>query len=127
MDSFYVECLKAFHLKFDHTLNETPTIPSEKDVTLRIRLMREELAELIAAMQNEKIVSIADGLADLLYVVIGTAIVYGIPLDSVFGEVHQSNMTKGDKKDGYGKVLKGAHFRPPQITQILERHGWRKV
>lgn len=125
MDSFYVQCLTAFHLKYEHTVNNTPILPSPTDVTLRERLIKEESEELLEAIRNEDMVKIADGIADLLYVTFGTAITYGIPIDNIFGEVHASNMTKMNKKDGYGKTIKGDNFREPQIAEVLERahHG----
>ena len=49
-------------------------------------------------------IKIADALADLLYFIYGTAVAYGIDMESVFLEIHRSNMTKirpaggGDKK-----------------------------
>jgi predicted HAD superfamily Cof-like phosphohydrolase len=86
--------------------------------------MTEELQELLDAMHSEDAVAIADGLADLLYVVFGTAVAYGIPMDEVFVEVHRSNMTKLDP-DGQpivgegGKRLKGPGYVPPNIQPLI--------
>jgi len=86
--------------------------------------MEEELRELLQAMASEDIVAIADGLADLLYVVFGTAAAYGIPMDDVFAEVHASNMSKlgtdGKPIIGeHGKRLKGPLYRPPNIAPLV--------
>lgn len=86
--------------------------------------MIEELRELCDAMEAEDLLAVADGLADLLYVVFGTAVAYGIPIDRVFAEVHASNMSKLGQ-DGrpiigeHGKRLKGPHYRPPDIAPLL--------
>lgn len=61
---------------------------------LRMRLMTEELGETARALTTGNMVEFADGLADLIYVAVGTAIAYGIPLDRVWDEVQRSNMAK---------------------------------
>lgn len=43
----------------------------------RTRLMTEEVAELIVAMDQEELVEVADACCDLIYVVAGTAVAYG--------------------------------------------------
>jgi predicted HAD superfamily Cof-like phosphohydrolase len=71
------------------------------------------------------IVSIADALADIVYVACGTALTYGIPFDRVFAEVHRSNMTKFGPDGPYlradGKVMKGPDYEPPDIAGCLAR------
>lgn len=68
---------------------------------------------------------IADALGDLLYVVTGAALVYGIDLDAVFDEVQLSNMSKLGA-DGRpvvradGKILKGPNFFEPDIRGVLD-------
>lgn len=96
----------------------------EKVKILRIRLMMEELSELIIAIHENDIVKVADALADLDYVVTGTAISFGIPHTQVFREVHRSNMTK-PKLNGFdkgGKVEKEG-YEKADIGPILESYG----
>lgn len=114
-----------FHIAFGVPVIPIPMIVPEERRVLRRRLMREELEELLAAMILGSLVDIADGLADLLYVVYGTAAEYGIPIDKVFAEVHHSNMTKLDENSDPiyredGKVLKGPLFQLPRIKEIIE-------
>lgn len=94
----YMKALLEFHKAFDHPINDKPTaFVSDEVLNLRRRLMTEELmgsGELIESMVIKDLVGIADGLADLLYVVFGTAVSYGIPMDQVFGIVHKANMAK---------------------------------
>ena len=88
-------------------------------------MLCEEFYELITALNNDDLVELADGMADLIVVVCGTALSYGIPLDEVFAEVHLSNMSKlgEDGKPIYredGKVLKGPYYHPPDIQGVLD-------
>lgn len=76
---------------------------------LRSSLMLEELGEAIEGIASGDPETTLDGLADLEYVLHGTAVVYGLPLTAAFEEVHKSNMTKAvsgetrlrSKGDGY--------------------------
>jgi hypothetical protein len=80
-----------FHRKFALTVAKSPSLPSEKDYHLRIELIHEEERELYHA---DTLVAVADALADLLYVVNGTAVTFGIDLQPIVIEVHRSNMSK---------------------------------
>jgi len=117
--------LVNFSKKFNAHIENVPTGEVPEDVkNLRIRLIEEEWAETKKAMEEKDIVEIADGLADLLYVVFGTAVAYGIPIDEVFRAVHWSNMSKVHpdgtvKRDEFGKILKPDGFRPP--TEMIRR------
>src|SRR4029453_6442141 len=63
---------------------------------------------------------IAKEVADLLYVVYGTAVSYGIDMAPVFREVHRSNMSKvGGYKREDGKWVKPATYSPAAIQPIL--------
>jgi Phosphoribosyl-ATP pyrophosphohydrolase len=87
--------------------------------SLRQDLLAEEAGELAGAVQAGDIVKIADGLADVVYVAVGTAVVYGIPFDAVLAEVHRSNMSKVNTPDE-AKLVKGPGYQPPDIAAVLE-------
>jgi predicted HAD superfamily Cof-like phosphohydrolase len=92
------------------------------------------LASLMARM-------IADGIADLIYVAVGAALAYGIPLERVWAEVQRSNMAKFHRcsacdgagcdacagtgfvavKDAGGKVQKPPGWTPPDIAGVLQK------
>jgi len=115
----------AFHAAFGLPLRERPTaeIPAG-EAELRQALLDEEVDELRAAVAAGDVVGIADALADIVYIVSGTAHAYGIDLDAVTTEVHRSNMTKlgRDGRPLYrhdGKVLKGPSYEPPQVAAVL--------
>lgn len=117
------EKVLEFHWAFGCLQNHVPTLLTGQQQELRETLMREELRETIEAMNEGDIRKIAKELADLLYVVYGTADAYGINIDRVFEEVHASNMSKllenGQvlrREDG--KVLKGPKYFEPNLDWI---------
>jgi predicted HAD superfamily Cof-like phosphohydrolase len=76
------------------------------------------------ALKSDDIENLAKELCDLIYVILGTAISYGIPLDKCFDEVHKSNMSKLDEngKPLYredGKILKSKLYRTADIKSVL--------
>lgn len=91
---------------------------------LRIRLLREELAEVEDAITRGIYPEIARELADLVYVAFGTAVRLEIDLDIAVTEVHRANMSKMGP-DGKpliredGKILKGPYFTTPNMTAAL--------
>ena len=109
-----------FHRKFAIHAQDIPSIPDETTRNLRIRLIQEEFDELKQALAHEDLVGIAKELADLLYVVYGTAVSYGIDMQPVFREVHRSNLSKvGGHKRADGKWVKPATYSPAQLGPIL--------
>jgi predicted HAD superfamily Cof-like phosphohydrolase len=118
--------LLDFHRTFGLEWNDHPTEISEAEAALRIHLMEEELREVITAMAYEDLPAVAKELADLLYVVYGTAVSYGLDMEPIFAEVHRSNLTKLPK-DGIilrredGKIEKPPEYSLPDIATILEK------
>lgn len=112
--------VQAFHRTFDIAVNPVPTVVDEQTRGLRITLIQEEFDELKEALAAENLPSIAKEMADLLYVVYGTAVTYGIDMDPVFREVHRSNMSKvGGYKREDGKWVKPATYSPARIGPIV--------
>lgn len=66
------------------------------------------------------LVDLIDGLCDLTYVVMGTAVAAGVDLDPHFEEVHRANMNKlqGPKRAD-GKQLKPEGWKPPDHERVL--------
>ncbi len=116
--------VREFHKVFHLHKAERPRVPDEKTVALRVRLIQEEFDELQEAMKAEHLPHIAKELADLLYVVYGTAVACGIDMEPVFREVQRSNMSKvgGHKRDD-GKWVKPPTYSPAWIEPILERQN----
>jgi predicted HAD superfamily Cof-like phosphohydrolase len=118
-----------FHKAFNLPMRHLPGTEIDGALArLRVDLLEEEVNEFVTASEKSDLVGIADALADIVYVVYGTALTYGIDLDSVLREVHRSNMSKLGS-DGEplirddGKVLKSERYFPPDIASVLSLQG----
>lgn len=126
-----------------------PEWPSHARVQLRFNLIHEEYWELrkalgvredygahnpngnivVGAVEDRDFVETADALADLIYVLVGTMLEFGIGPE-VWDEVQRSNMDKRDPATGKvhrrpdGKVLKREGWTPPNIERVLREQGW---
>src|SRR5438445_13327425 len=85
-----------WHERFGVHVRTTPGMVDPKTRDLRIALIKEELGELEDAGHLQDLTKIADAIADLLYVVYGTAVSYGIEIEHVFQEVNRYNIRKCD-------------------------------
>ncbi|MBY6272936.1 MAG: hypothetical protein CW346_12075 [Bacillaceae bacterium] len=119
MDTF--QCVLDFHRRFGAYIGKQPEFPPDEVLALRDRLIQEEFDEYREAVAKRDLVKAADSLADLTYVVLGTAVALGIDLRPVFAEVHRTNMLKeGGATREDGKILKPPGWEPPQIAPLLE-------
>ena len=113
-----------WHKVFSISSAEQPTTLNDDRRELRIALHDEELCELHQAMVTGDLPGIADGIADLIWVLCGTAAEHGIPLDHVWHEVRRANWDKLPD-DGVpilrhdGKILKPEGWQPPNIAGVL--------
>ena len=116
------QMVHQFHERFGLVRNNRPSLPGGNVHRLRTLLIEEELAEFRNAGESQDLVGVADALADLLYVVYGAAVEYGIDLEPVFAEIHRSNMTKDPRRGcrADGKVQKGAGYVPPDVRGVVE-------
>jgi NTP pyrophosphatase (non-canonical NTP hydrolase) len=92
---------------------------------LRVHLIAEEFGELLTAMLSGNELLTLDALADLTYVVVGTAVTFDLPLPAAFEEVHRSNMTKERQPDdpSADRVrAKGPNYDPPDLVTVLQDH-----
>ena len=114
----------TFMKTFGQEVKDKPSLSSDKINKLRIDLIKEELEELIEAMNNKDLLEVADALTDILYVTYGAGQAFGIDLDKCFEEVQNSNMSKlGDNgKPIYnesGKVMKGPNYFKPNLSKFV--------
>lgn len=121
------EMIREIMHSWGQTGPHQPLIAAPAVRDLRIALIREEHAELQTALRNGDLVGIADGCADLMVVVLGTMVAYGLPAD-IFDEVHRSNLSKlGEDgkpiKNELGKTLKGPNYEPPKLKKLLREFG----
>jgi predicted HAD superfamily Cof-like phosphohydrolase len=124
-----IDPLKAaitFHAAFNLPRQAVPNIEIESQLAdLRMALLNEEVQEFSDAVADADIVGIADALADIVYVIYGTAVTYGIDLNRVLAEVHRSNMSKLDGNGkplirDDGKVIKSEQYFPPDVAGVLK-------
>ncbi len=112
--------VEAFHRQFEIAVADAPSVPDAATRTLRLRLIQEEFEELQQALAEDDLHGLAKELADLLYVVYGTAVSCGIDMEPVFREVHRSNMSKvGGHKRADGKWVKPPTYSPADVGPIL--------
>ena len=130
------ESVRRFMEAGGQEVNDYPAIPSQETAELRHNLLAEEYGEYIVADSNFELarvtgervtdhhfIDLADALADMVYVIVGTAVSYGINLDDALEEVCRSNDTK--IVDGQlirredGKILKPEGYEPPDLAAVL--------
>lgn len=141
-----INLVHRFHTDAGLPIENEPVIPSPETIKLRLDLLKEELGELEDAIKARDILSIADGLADIQYVLDGAFLSFGLwraKLHLVHN-VHESNMSKGwieepkgsgnfirgeFQKDKNGKIQKGPNYVPPTLDKVLDRFfvNWREV
>lgn len=139
------EMVRGFHEKFGlptaahpgKSRHWSPPRMVDHDTFLfRLQFLQEELNELLKDYRAGDLPGVADALADLVYVALGTAHMFGIPLDHVFQEVQRANMQKerasgsGDARSKRGSaldVVKPAGWTPPNVRGVLEEFGWKEA
>lgn len=115
--------VKEFQTAVGQHVGTKPEFPNGRERRLRMDLLLEEVKEYMESEDEEDLVNLAKELADIIYIVCGTAASYGIPLNEVFEEVHRSNMEK--LVDGKplrredGKILKPEGWAAPDIKKVL--------
>ena len=117
-----------FNVKHRFPVGIEPLTNPANDL-LRGHLINEELAEFQKALAERDVVKMADGIGDLLYVVVGAGIAYGIPAMRMLEEVCKSNDTKAVRKEGDSRLRdKGPNFREPDAMKVLlcYAEGWAK-
>jgi predicted HAD superfamily Cof-like phosphohydrolase len=129
-----VKDVMDFHLATTTPIRALPSWPSAERVDLRVNLIVEEVTkELLPAIANRQLDETADAIVDSIYVLIGAALEFGIPLSKVWQAVQDSNMAKAVRQpDGTFKVLKRADnkvlkpegWQPPDVRGILIESGW---
>ena len=116
----------GFFMKtFGQDVKQSSSFSSDKINALRVSLIKEELDELIEAMNKKDLVEVADALTDILYVTYGAGHAFGINLDDCFEEVQNSNMSKLNKDgkpiyNNKGKVMKGPNYFKPDLNKFIK-------
>ena len=113
-----------FMKTFGQEVKTKPSFSTDKINQLRLDLIKEELTELIEAMNKKDLLEVADALTDILYVTYGAGHAFGINLDKCFDEVQNSNMSKLDENgkpiyNEHGKVMKGPNYFKPDLSKFI--------
>lgn len=147
--------VRAFHEKYDHPTRNTPCVPTSDEVRFRLSLIAEEFFELLAACEiwptldgdqtHEEVLAcdiirlaiqddfagqvdlpeFVDAMADLSYVIEGTAAALGVNMTPIVAEVQRANMSKVPQ-GAQVKPLKPNDWQSPDIAGVLIKQGWRK-
>ena len=120
--------VREFHEKMELAVDQ----PFSKELLeFRMKLIFEEIQELAEvgmtietnANETERRVLLQDFLkemCDVIYVIKGTAVSFGMDLDAAYNLVHKSNMSKFPfTKDDSGKVMKGKNYKPPVLEECI--------
>jgi predicted HAD superfamily Cof-like phosphohydrolase len=126
-----------FHRSFGLDCPSNPPLRADPEkIRLRMRLIREEFDEVMAELTIlsrtgldpdatvARLRLLLKELCDLRYVVDGTAVSLGLPMEAAFAEVHRSNMSKLGL-DGRpiirddGKVLKGSNYSAANMSLFV--------
>lgn len=97
--------------------------PTDPQTNLYMKLVQEEFDETLDAFIKGDTIEVADGIADMVWVLMGLASSVGIPFEQVWDEVKASNMSK--VVDGKlmkredGKVMKPEGYFRPDINAVL--------
>ena len=93
--------------------------------------LREEVMNAIEELTTSSFVSqklhtkIIKELCDVMYVISGFAVTFGLPIDEAFSRIHKSNMSKmvdgKPVKNEQGKVLKGPNYNPPNLNDLVAK------
>tara|TARA_B100000989_G_scaffold1352_1_gene876 strand:+ start:925 stop:1272 length:348 start_codon:yes stop_codon:yes gene_type:complete len=93
------------------------------EAKLYMKLISEEYNETLDAFNKSDLVELADGLADMVWVIMGMCNSCGIQFDNIWKEVRASNMSKfvdGKAiKNEYGKIMKPKTYFKPNIKNAL--------
>tara|TARA_R100001463_G_scaffold132440_5_gene193145 strand:- start:419 stop:823 length:405 start_codon:yes stop_codon:yes gene_type:complete len=126
-----------FVSEFHKSMGQAVAIPYNKAaLKLRMDLILEEVQELadevatardecsnLTPVSYETQARILKELCDLMYVVSGFAVTFGLPVQPAFVRVHRSNMSKlVDGKpviNKAGKVMKGENYQPPTMEGLI--------
>lgn len=126
-------------------LQSVGEFPAVRDAALRATIIAEETSETCEALTGvpwecrprvfpapdppkpPDLVEVADGLADILVVALGTAVACGINLTPVFEAVMATNWEKfaeGATMREDGKFVKPPNWQPPDVAGLLRAQGW---
>jgi Phosphoribosyl-ATP pyrophosphohydrolase len=112
------QMLREAHAHFGASAPASPTTDlDEHQEAIRGDMLREEVREFFEAVADGDLAGIGKEGIDIIYVVAGTLVSFGLPVDAMLKAVHESNMTKTPA--GNAKAVKGPGYCPADIAKVL--------
>lgn len=111
--------------------NITPPENKEEYIEiLTFKVLPVFLADVYKNMADNNHRNLSVGICFVEYILLKIAELYGFPIEELFQEVHNSNMSKLHDgvvvKNELGKVVKSPNYTPANIKGILEKNGLLK-
>lgn len=131
------DMVAAFHDACDLPIDGEFTM---EELKLRMSLIKEEFREVMDAAYDVETsmlirhdhqpskrdkAALLSELVDLIYVVNGMAVAFGLPINEAFNRIHTANMSKADPftgkviKDENGKVLKSVGYIKADLSDLV--------
>ncbi len=118
----YQKDVEKFMLAGEQPITTIPELKNDQS-QLYMNLITEEYKETLSAFKDNDMIEVADGLADMVWVIMGMCNSCGIDFDSVWKEVKESNMSKfvdgKSIKNAHGKIMKPDTYFKPNIKKAL--------
>ena len=118
----YQKDVEDFMTAGDQPIKKELSLKGEQQ-NLYMNLITEEYRETIEAFDNDDLIEVADGLADMVWVIMGMCSSCGIDFNKVWEEVRASNMSKFVDgraiKNEAGKIMKPETYFKPNIKKVL--------
>ena len=119
----YQEDVSKFMLLGEQQISSDLNLKNDQ-TQLYMNLIKEEFEETAKAFDDEDLIELADGLADMVWVIMGMCNSAGINFDKVWEEVKNSNMSKFVNgkfiKNEAGKIMKPETYFKPNIKRALD-------
>lgn len=127
--------IKEFHSVFGIEESKEFGYVDPKRDALHYDLLIEEVEEFREACENQNEEKIIDGIGDVIFVAISSAIERGMGdiLVDVIMEISRANISKKGSTKGEniyredGKVLRSPNYTPPDIKSIIKKYKERLV
>lgn len=113
------EDVVAFHEEFKNHGSSHPCLLTDDLFNFRMMFIHEETQEFYRAHQQGDLPKAADALVDLVYVAMGTAYLMGIPWQTIWSLVQETNLRK-IRADEANPSLRGYNQ-----FDIVKPDGWR--
>lgn len=138
MEKFQLMVKEEMDLVYQQPTYTRPNVPSKEEILLSASLIAEEFEETLQGLgiTIENIinnnsegsfdpVATADGIGDMIVVLMGLANRCGFDMEPIMHEIHRSNMSKqGGIKREDGKWQKPDTYSEANIKQCLIDQGW---